>query len=360
MMVAPLALALLLGALAPAADARKSIKKSIWGPVRVDGVSQFPIYRDLGVGIYQTTVLWNEVAPTRPSNPTDPRDPAYRWPAWLDDGIREARRYRIRVALLLHGAPPWANGSTERRWAPQRPSEFGDFATAASRRYPGVRLWLVWGEPTRAANFQPLIPERRGRPLTRAMRVGPRTYAGVLDAAYAGLKRANRRNLVIGGDSLTGGDVTPLNWIKNLRLPNGRRPRMDMYGHNPFSNRRPRLKSRALTKGFADFGTLDTMAKWIDRYLGRRNGRRLKLFLSEYSVATDHIGYESNFYVSRRTAASWIRSALRDSRRWWRIYTFGWIGLYDDPPYPNGDEQNRGLLDYLGRRKPAYEAYKRG
>ena len=135
---------------------------------------------------------------------------------------------------------------------------------------------------------------------------------------------------------------------------------MDMYGHNPFSNRKPRLKSRALSKGFADFGTLDTMAKWIDRYLGRRNGRRLKLFLSEYSVATDHIGYESNFYVSRRTAARWITSALRDTRRWWRIYTFGWIGLYDDPPYPNGDEQNRGLLDYLGRRKPAYEAYKRG
>ena len=135
---------------------------------------------------------------------------------------------------------------------------------------------------------------------------------------------------------------------------------MDMYGHNPFSNRQPRLKSRALTKGFADFGTLDTMAKWIDRYLGRRNGRRLKLFLSEYSVATDHIGYETNFYVSRRTAARWITSALRDSRRWWRIYTFGWIGLYDEAPRPSGDEQNRGLLDYLGRRKPAYEAYKRG
>ncbi len=135
---------------------------------------------------------------------------------------------------------------------------------------------------------------------------------------------------------------------------------MDMYGHNPFSARRPRLKSRAMRNGLADFGTLDTMAKWIDRYLGRRKGRRLKLFLSEYSVATDHAGYESNFYVSRRTAARWISSALRDARRWWRIYTFGWIGLYDEAPRPNGDEQNRGLLDYLGRRKPAYEAYKRG
>ena len=171
--VVPLALALLLGLLAPAADARQSIKKSIWGPVRVNGVSQFPIYRDLGVGIFQIGVTWERAAPTRPANPTDPRDPAYRWPAEVADAIREAQRYGIRVAILLHGAPPWANGSTNRNWAPQRPSEFADFATAASRRYPDVRLWLVWGEPSRAANFQPLIRERRGRPLTRAMASGP-------------------------------------------------------------------------------------------------------------------------------------------------------------------------------------------
>jgi hypothetical protein len=336
------------------------VKKSLWGPVRVHGVSQFPIYRDLGAGIYQTKLDWRGVAATRPARPTDPTDPAYRWPAELDDAVGEGRRHGIRLALLVQGTPAWANGGRDGRWAPSRPADYADFLTAASKRYPRVRLWVIWGEPTRRANFKPLFHERRDRPLTRKMRQGPRTYARLLDAAYGALKSSSRRNLVIGGNSFVTGDVSPLNWIKNLRLPNGRRPRMDMYGHNPFSARRPNLKRRPLGHGFADFSDLDTLARWIDRYLGRPNGRRIKLFLAEFFIPTDHFNEEFNFYVKRRTAASWLTSALRITRRWSRIYTLGWFSLYDDPPRPKGDEVNRGLLTIRGVKKPAYNAFKRG
>lgn len=354
------ALVLLLALAAPPAEARQSVKKSIWGPVRVNGVSQFPIYRDLGAGIYQANLLWSSAAPTPPTRPTDPADPAYHWPVALDDAISEARRYGIRVALLIQGAPSWANGGRDRRWAPRRPSDFANFATAASRRYPGVRLWLIWGEPTRRMNFKPLVHERRDRPLTKRMRRGPHTYARLLDAAYGALKRVNRRNLVIGGNSFITGDVSPLNWIRNLRLPSGRPPRMDMYGHNPFSARRPNLARRPLGHGFADFSDLDTLAGWVDRYLGRRGGKRKKLFLSEFFIPTDHFNEEFNFYVSRRTAASWLRSALRITRRWSRIYTLGWFSLYDDPPRADRMQVNRGLVTYRGRRKPAYSVFKGG
>ena len=68
--------------------------------------------------------------------------------------------------------------------------------------------------------------------------------------------------------------------------------------------------------------------------------------------------------MSRRTQAAWLGAALRITRRWPRIYTFGWLGLYDEAPNGpggrSGDEANFGLLDWRGRRKPAYEAYKRG
>lgn len=355
------ALALLLAlAAAPPADARRSIKKSIWGPVQLNGVSQFPIYRDLGAGIYQMNLNWHTTAPTRPGRPTDPADPAYRWPAEVAYAISEARRYGIRVALLVQGSPAWANGGRDRRWAPRDPGDFARFATAASRRYPGVRLWTIWGEPTRRANFKPLLHERRDRPLTRRMRTGPRTYARLLDAAYGALKARNRRNLVIGGNSFVTGDVSPRNWIRNLRLPNGRPPRMDMYGHNPFSARRPNLARRPLGHGFADFSDLDTLAGWVDRYLRRPKGRRMKLFLSEFFIPTDRFNEEFNFYVSRRTAASWLRSALRITRRSSRIYTLGWFSLYDDPPRAQRDEVNRGLLTYRGQRKAAYAVFKRG
>src|SRR3954469_11089636 len=82
-----------------------SVKKAIWGPVSVDGVSQFPIYADLGVGIYETRIDWSLVAPSRPANPRDPADPAYQWPADLDSAIAEGQKYGIRVLIALSSSP---------------------------------------------------------------------------------------------------------------------------------------------------------------------------------------------------------------------------------------------------------------
>ncbi len=158
-----------------------------------------------------------------------------------------------------------------------------------------------------------------------------------------------------------GGEVTPLNFIRSMRLPNGKRPRMDLYGHNPFTSRTPDLSNRPLRFGFADFSDLDTLAGWLDRYGYRTpQHRRLRLFLSELVIPTDHKNTEFNFWVDRATQANWIRAALRITRRSRRIYTLGYLGLYDDPRRADGLEVNRGLIDRQGRKKPAYRAYKRG
>jgi hypothetical protein len=354
------ALSLALTAAAPA-EARNSRVKSIWGPSSVDGVSQFPIYEDLGVGIYQIQLQWDHAAPTRPANPRDPADPAYSWPSELDFVLAEARRYGIRVCVQLIWTPPWANGGAERRTAPTRPGDLADFAAAASRRYPGVRYWMVWSEPSKGGNFQPLVEATRGgQRLTAAQKRGPRIYARMLDATYAALKRAGRRDLVIGGNTFTTGTIIPLNFIRAMRLPSGRPPRFDLYGHNPFTLRRPALRERPFRFGYADFSDLDTLARWVDRYLGRPGNRRPGLFLSEFTLPTDHPNHEFNFYVSQATQASWLASALRIARGWKRIHTLGWLSLYDDPPRPAGDEVNRGLLRVDGTRKPSYDVFRRG
>jgi hypothetical protein len=347
-------------AAAPADAATPSRKKSIWGPVQMNGVSQFPLYRELGVGILQMSVAWSTTAPTRPQNPTDPADPAYRWPPEIDVAIAEGARRGISVSILLNGAPGWANGGRDPTHAPRRPKDFADFAAAAARRYPAVRHWMIWGEPSKASRFQPLVPAM-GRRLSAAQRRGPRRYARILDASYGALKRVRRRNLVIGGNTWTGGEVVPLNFIKAMRLPSGRRPRMDLYGHNPFTLRTPRLSRTPSAYGHADFSDLDTLAHWLDGHGYRdRRGRRLRLFLSELSIPTDHANFEFNFWVTRETQARWLRAALRITRRWRRIYTLGYLGLYDDPPRPDGREVNRGLITFDGRRKPAYRAFRAG
>src|SRR5215210_5730344 len=143
-------LALVVVALTTASPASAKItrKKAMWGPVEVNGVSQFPTYARLGVGIYETALRWNEIAVSRPRHPRDPADPAYRWPAEIDRAVSEGRKYGIAVSLAVYRTPAWANGGRPNNWAPRRPGDLADFMMAASRRYPGVRHWMVWIEPT--------------------------------------------------------------------------------------------------------------------------------------------------------------------------------------------------------------------
>ncbi len=67
----------------------------MWGPVRVDGVSQFPIYRELGVGIFQYTLSWaawhRHARPTRATRRTRPTAPEE-----LEFAVAEARRHGIK------------------------------------------------------------------------------------------------------------------------------------------------------------------------------------------------------------------------------------------------------------------------
>ena len=105
-------------ALWPSANAlaRADGKKAIWGPVTRNGVSQFPIYQDLGAKIYEIGLPWAAVAPNRPADPTNPNDPAYQWPAELDQAVAGAASAGMRVSIELTTAPGWANGgnSTQR------------------------------------------------------------------------------------------------------------------------------------------------------------------------------------------------------------------------------------------------------
>lgn len=342
------------------------------------GKSQFPIYRDLGVGIYEYSLNWENVAPTRPTNPTDPDDPAYVWPKDADKAIAQSKRYGMKVAMLLIRTPAWARQNTKYRLTPDRePStippdraqDYADFAVAVAKRYPSIHLWQIWGEPNRigqfAITYYDSFKAKDGvYPLSLKQRDDVRRYAELVDAAYVSLKRHNRRNLVIGGTTALG-DITPLAWIRNLKLADGKPPRMDMYGHNPWGLRGPDLSKRhdstGPTKGDADFSDLDTLAGWLDKNLMKAGrNRRLPIFISEYNAPTDGPSYEYNYFVTRALQAKWLRDGLRITRRWKRVYTLGWHSLRDFPPTPEGLISQTGLIDGRGWRKPSYYAYKRG
>lgn len=332
-------------------------KKAIWGPTEVNGASQFPLYRDLGVGIYQMAVDWSQIAPTQPADPTNPRDPAYDWPPYVADTIAEAQHYGMRVMIMIIDAPPWANGGRSRTWAPKQPADYANFATAIAREYPSVHLWMIWGEPNREPNFKPLTGAPPTGPLNKAQARAPRLYGKLLDTAYGALKAVNSKNLVIGGNTFTAASrrdvIHTYQWIRYMRLPNGKMPRMDLYGHNPFTFRIPNLKDRPSPRGRVDFSDLDRLAKTLDHYYP---GKRLKLFLSEWGVPTDHKDYEVWFFISRREQVKWIKAAFKIVRHFRRIYTLGWVHPFDI----RGLGIWSGLLDSNGSPKPGYYAFRAG
>ncbi|MBS1860583.1 MAG: hypothetical protein JSS68_02615 [Actinobacteria bacterium] len=342
------------------ASAAPSHQKLIWGPANAEA---FDVYGNLGAGLYEITINWARVAPTRPAEPTNPEDPAYHWTPAVEEAIVNAQAHGMQVVVEVSGAPGWANGGRPWRWAPKNPQDFADFVTAASKHWSQVHYWQIWGEPSRRANFMPLAKHVEGLDLTASQRRGPEIYAQILDDSYVALKGVSLQNIVIGGNTFSGGDIRPLAYIKALTLPNGEPPRMDMYGQNPFGYRRPDLSQGLMnqTSGVADFSDLDVVAQYLDRYLAR-DGRnqKLPLFLSEYFVPTDHANFEFNYWVSRQTAASWLRDAFKIVRDWHRIYTLGWFELYDEAPNQEGTEVNRGLLTWNGHPKPAYYAFKNG
>jgi hypothetical protein len=336
--------------LAAAPAGAQAFSKAIWGNVYRNGVNQFPLYHQLGVSIYEADLDWSDIAPTRPHRPTNPNDPAYRWPAEVHQAITQARRFHMRVLLQIIFTPPWANRGRAPNYPPVNPADYAAFATAAARRYPSVDLWMIWGEPDRQPNFAPTRIVPPGRTLTRAQRVAPHDYARILDAAYGALKRVGRRNLVIGGCTYSTGSIDTQQWIKNLRLPDGRAPRMDMYAHNPFTDQEPSFSVSASPFGEVQFSDLPELGQWIDRYL--RPG--MPIFLSEFTIPTA-IDTEFNFFVDPSVAAQWITDALRLSRSWKRIYALGWIHVYDDPPITSG-----GLMTAQGVPKPSFAAFEHG
>ena len=329
---------------AQSATPAEAALKAIWGPSTLpDGSSAFPVYARLGVDVHQQQLNWRAVAQSRPAEPRNPADPAYRWPKWLDDAVAEGDRYGIRTAIMIRDTPDWANGNRGPQWVPQRIGDYADFAAAAARRYRTVRHWMIWGEPTRGDSFKPMPPNA-----TR----GPRVYAQLLDSAYGALKSVRRSNIVIGGMTWTAGVVRPKKFIRWMRLPNGRRPRLDWFGHNPYSARFPRLSQVPYSPDARDFSDIDTMHAELRREYPRRTPR---LWLSEFAVSAGRPNRAFTYFVSEREQARWLRAAYRIASRHRYVAGLGWYTLLDEAD-PNGG-LTTGLLDASARPKPAYYAY---
>jgi hypothetical protein len=320
------------------------------------GRSILPDVAGLGARVFTTGLFWSSVATSRPVNPQDPADPAYQWPAGLDATLDEARQRGVEPVLYVNGFPAWSNGGRSMEWAPDDPQDLADFMAAAVKRYPQVRRWQVVSEPGKGANFQ---PQGGGG------RTAPQRYARLLDAAYGAMHAARKNVVVIGGNlHPTGGDdrfsTSPPTFLKNMKLPSGARPRMDLFGMNPYSERRPRLVEPQQGSR-VDINDLDWLLRRLDQLYP---GKRLRVFIGEFGWQTEHGNDQWFWFVPMKQQAEDLTAAYRLAARVGRIDTLCWFQLHDAPVSKDASglfftNWTGGLRKANGEPKPSQAAFRK-
>jgi hypothetical protein len=339
----------------PARQAARAPSKCVTDTVAIrGGRTIFPELRKLGARVWTGGLSWAQVAPTRPVDATSPEDPAYVWPASLDRVLSAARANGIEPILNVSRFPGWSNGGRSQEWAPTQPQDFANFMAAAVQKYPEVRRWIIISEPGSFYSFQPQGGNGR---------TAPHRYASLLDAAYGAMHAARPDVVVIGGGvhpyGLNDENTTaPDTFITNMVLPNGRRPRLDMFGINPYTERRLdlRLPKRPLR---VDFDDLDWLSGRLDRLWPSRH---LRIFIDEFGWNTEHEALGWLYYVPRKKQAANLRKAYALAAKFGRIDTMCWFLLYDAPPRRNNVQWlnwTTGLRTWEGIRKPAWQAFAR-
>ena len=287
---------------------------------------------DLGVQIVRLTVRWDQVAPTKPANQRDPYDPAYRWGPF-EDALKGLHAHHIAALVTIWGAPRWANGNRPPSWLPRY--GLGNFAYAASKRWPWVHLWTIWNEPNTARFSRPVSPKLYTRRL--------------LNPAYVLLHRANRANRVAGGVTSprhTPSGMSPILFMARMHRYHAR---LDAYAQNPYPSSphsspfRPACaRCRTLT-----MGRLPLIRREVTRYFGWK-----PLWLTEYGYQTnppDRFDGVSPTVQSRYVAEAGLRAYEQA-----RVNILIHFTVQDDPEL--GGWQS-GFLTAAGHRKKAYRSF---
>jgi hypothetical protein len=291
-------------------------------------------FKRLGVPLVRFTLRWNQVAPRPPRDATSPRDRAYDWRR-PDRVLRGLRRHGLTPVLTLVGTPAWANSGRAPNFAPVRPRDFRRFATAAARRYPWVRYWVIWNEPNKRLWLRP----------TRS-----KIYVEhLLNPGYDGIHAVLPRARVAGG--ATGpkggaGGVAPTAWVRGMWAAGAR---FDAYAHHPYPSSPAETPSSGGCRDCPSI-TMATLPKLL--ILVRRSFGPKPVWLTEY-------GYQTNppdtfLGVAPRKQATMLSLA---AMRAWRLPRVTMLiqYLYRDEPVLSRFQS--GLVFADDRWKPSRQGF---
>ena len=308
-----------------------------------------------GATVIRTIVDWRFAAPRRPADPTDPFAREYRL-GDVDELVRNAALRGMEVLLTIWGTPAWANGAARRNVAPRDPEDLRDFAQALASRYSGrhpgypfVRFYTIWNEPNAGYFLSPQF-DSRGRS------VAPRTYAALVAAGYAGIKRGSPSALVGAGETAARGADRRKPRVQDSHSP-ARFARLvaaaapdlpfDAWAHHPYPRNdrtHPGARQRWPAVGFTGLGRFEaSLGRWFDR-------PEVPVWLTEIAYRTSpEVGGGAPYALQ----AKYLSRALSLARSRPGVRMLVWFIFRDEP----GEPWQSGLVDQLGRAKPALATF---
>jgi len=308
--------------------------------------------RDANTTIVRSLVTWATVAPTRPKSPADPFDPAYRFDD-LDELVRNTQERGMEVLLTIWGTPKWANGGKSPNFVPTKVADLTNFARAlASRysgRYPGypfVGFYSVWNESNLQLFLAPQF-DAKGRS------VGPRNYAKLYAAAYAGIKRGSARAKVAIGETSSHGRDKAVKGVSDTHSP-GRfaqlvaaanpRLKFDAWAHHPCPTPQYLKPTQKVRWPNVTLPSMPRFEKALDGWFKRKN---IRIWLTEYGHETKPDGEPKG--VTRAKQAAYAAQALTLARKDARVDMFVWFVFRDHTT----STWQSGLRTKSGAAKPA-------
>jgi hypothetical protein len=355
----------------PAAGASPRLRLGITdsGAAYYGSASFYPTLRQLHASVLRVHLNWGGklgVARRKPVDPADPDDRAYDWRLY-DRIALSAEAKGVEVLFTIFGTPPWANGGAPPTRAPRNASALEDFAFAAATRYsgtyersdgtmlPAVRRWTAWNEPNLRIGLVPQWRRVDGRWVPQSAV----DYARICNAIVFGVHATLVPNEKVAcgvtaarGNNNPRGDrpsVSPLVFLRAMAAAGARG--FDAYAHHPYYGT-PRETPSTPPPGrsavtLANIGVLE-------RELTRLYHRPVPVWLTEY-------GYQTNppdtfFGVSPARQAAYLAQAVAIARRDPRIDLLLWFLVRDEQ---DPARWQSGLLTASGRRKPAFDAFRR-
>jgi hypothetical protein len=327
---------------------------------------------------------WSSIAPTRPADPSNPADPAYRWRP-LDRELKAVAAAGLRPIIVVSEAPTWAqtqpipSNASPGAWEPNA-ADFGHFATAIAARYSGasedplhpgrtlprVRYFEAWDEP----NFSLFLAPQWRRVGAAWLPESPILYRTLLNAFYAGVKRAQPGDLVVSGGTGPFGDppggqrMAPAEFDRALfcisakmrPLPCPDPVHFDVLAHHPYAVGSP--YTPALNPDDVSIPDMEKLEQplAVAEKTGRVLPARAKpIWVTEVSYDSDPPDPQA---VAMPTFARWTEETLYEL---WSegISVITWYLIQDQPPAPSyAATYQSGMYFLNGQPKLAQRAFR--